>query len=121
MGGLDTAPLVVVNGEPAGAGGQFDPASTINGCAIGTDCTFVPPSGLPTGDLPTSDDLEQPLSTGEPAGSQFVAPLIELAAIEPLITPPLVDEPITGVGNDDLWVPTCDPGDESCEGADGQQ
>lgn len=124
VGGLDTAPLVVINGAPATTGGQFDPASTINGCAIGIDCTFVPPPpppDLPTGDLPTSNDLEQPLSTGEPAGSQFVAPLIELAGVEPLITPPLVDEPITGVGNDDLWVSTCDQGDESCEGADGQQ
>jgi hypothetical protein len=32
----------------------------------------------------------------------------------PLITPPLVDEPITGVGNDDLWQTECDDDQGTC-------
>jgi hypothetical protein len=37
----------------------------------------------------------------------FVDDLFALGENAPLITPPLVDEPITGVGNDDLWVSGC--------------
>ena len=115
--GLDTAALVTVNDEPATAGGQFDPRSSINGCAIGINCAFERP-----GDPPTSDDLD-PVNPGEPDSSFFIAQLIELAGTEPLITPPLVDEPITGVGNDDLWqAPPCDDedGDGICPEAEEQ-
>ena len=111
--GLDTAPLVTINDEPAAAGGQFDPLSTINGCVIGGDCTSLPP---PSHEVdftnPTDDDLTQPLDHGNGTnGSQgnpvFVDDLFALGENAPLITPPLVDEPITGVGNDDLWVSGC--------------
>src|SRR5690606_44317 len=45
VGGLDTEALITINGAAPAAGGPFDPASTINGCVIGADCAFVPPSG----------------------------------------------------------------------------
>lgn len=115
--GLEVTPLVSINGAPAAAGGQFDPRSTINGCVIGADCN-TPEN--PEFDLPTSEDVDPIPPHSEP--SLFVAPLIELAGTEPLITPPLVDEPITGVGNDDLWEPRCDPDEEDgpCPEEDGQ-
>lgn len=123
VGGLDTEALITINGAAAAAGGPFDPASTINGCVIGSDCAFVPPSGpnLPELDAPTREDLESPLPSGTESGI-FGAPLIELVETTPLITPPLVDEPITGVGNDDLWQPRCDAEDEEgCGEADGDR
>jgi hypothetical protein len=113
--GTDVTPLLTINGAAAAAGGQFDPASTVNGCLIGRLCfdvAFNPPN---------NEDLETPVGSEEGAGSLFVAPLIQLADTEPLITPPLVDEPITGVGNDDLWQPPCEDPDEDCdEGNEGQ-
>lgn len=42
------------------------------------------------------------------------APLVTIAETRPLITPPLVDEPVTGIGNDDLWDGLCPPGGDSC-------
>jgi len=118
--GLETAPLVSINGAAAAAGGRFDPRSSINGCVIGANCNPPPEPENPEFDLPTSDDVDPVPAQSEP--SLFVAPLIELAGTEPLITPPLVDEPITGVGNDDLWEPRCEPGDEGspCPEDDGQ-
>jgi len=116
--GLDTQTLVRINGMPAAAGGPFDPASTINGCVIGGRC--APPPGTTP---PTDTDLVGPVPPGQVTGSPLAAPLIELAESEPLIDPPLVDEPITGVGNDDLWQPRCEDaeieeGDETCREAD---
>ena len=107
VSGLDTAPLLRINGAVPAAGGQFDAASTINGCVIGANCL------VPEFTPPTHDDVENPVPPGEDPGTLFIAPLIELAGTEPLITPPLVDEPITGVGNDDLWEPRCDNADET--------
>ena len=113
--GLGAAPLVTINGKPAAAGGQFDPLSTINGCAIGSFCLF-PASHVGSSTNPTNDDLTDPLQQGSqiPSGQVFSSALIELGDNAPLITPPLVDEPITGVGNDDLWVTLCADPDKDC-------
>jgi hypothetical protein len=115
--GLAVQPLVTINGAPAAAGGLFDPGSTINGCLIGGICTLPPGAGAPS-----DSDLIEPLPSDAGAPTLVVAPMIELAATEPLISPPLVDEPITGVGNDDLWEPSCEPGDEdgACPEGDGE-
>ena len=60
-----------------------------------------------------------PPDSGPPA--LFVAPIIELAENDPLIEPPLVDEPITGIGNDDLWEPPCrEDADGICREVDEQ-
>jgi len=124
--GLATAPLMRINGAVPAAGGQFDPRSSINGCVIGSNCAFVPEPEpepeIPDFTPPTNEDIESPIPPAAGPGSLFVAPLIELAGTDPLITPPLVDEPITGVGNDDLWEPRCDPTDENsaCPEGDSQ-
>jgi len=114
VSGLATAPLIRINGAVPAAGGQFNALSTINGCVIGANCAPPPPDPepeIPNFNPPTSEDID-PIPPSEGGGALFVAPLIELAGTEPLITPPLVDEPITGVGNDDLWEPRCDPAEE---------
>jgi len=104
---------ITINGEHAARGGAFDPLSTINGCIIGSACTSQ--------GIPTSDDLESPVvdSLGDPGLS---GELIQLGDTEPLITPPLVDEPITGVGNDDLWQVHCDPEEDKgdCPAGEGE-
>jgi hypothetical protein len=117
--GADTASLVSINGQPATAAGQFDPRSTINGCIIGADCT-IPQIEV---ENPSSRDLLEPATQGDKKGETqgdqagqkvFTDQLVQLVQTQPLITPPLVDEPITGVGNDDLWQPGCAQGDSSC-------
>ncbi|MBO9518444.1 MAG: hypothetical protein J7493_10280 [Porphyrobacter sp.] len=115
--GLDVVPLVTINGAPAAAGGRFDPGSTINGCVIGSGCGLVPPQPPQAPEPPPSEELD-PVQPVGPDNSSVVAPLIELAETRPLIEPPLVDEPITGVGNDDLWEPPCEgqDGDGVCRG-----
>ena len=123
VGGLATAPLIRINGAAPATGGRFDPASTINGCVIGGSCAVPPPDDRPVlPDPPNDSDLLQPVprDTGPP--SLFVAPIIELADSDPLVEPPLVDEPITGIGNDDLWEPPCpDTGEDgTCREADDQ-
>jgi filamentous hemagglutinin family protein len=113
--GLATTPLVTINGQAAAAGGQFDALSTINGCVIGADCTPPPPLPLDEFTPPSNDDLTPPVSPDNPGQGGLSGTLVQLEDNQPLIAPPLVDEPITGVGNDDLWVPQCaDPKQEGC-------
>ncbi|HWK40356.1 MAG TPA: hypothetical protein VNR60_00350 [Croceibacterium sp.] len=117
IGGIDVIPLVSINGASGTSGGLFNPASTINGCLIVGACSTMP--GMNTPGLPRDTDLLTPLKAESEGavtggGELFITPLIELAPVEPLISPPLVDEPITGVGNDDLWDNSCDPTSDSC-------
>jgi hypothetical protein len=59
---------------------------------------------------PTDDDLTAPVD--HPTGDGvFTSELYSIGDNAPLITPPLVDEPITGVGNDDLWISGCSDND----------
>jgi hypothetical protein len=39
---------------------------------------------------------------------------VELKEFEPFGYPPLIDEPVTGAGNDDLWMPACEEGESGC-------
>jgi len=116
--GLNTQSLVTINGAAAAAGGQFDAASTINGCIIGGLCA-PPPGSNP----PSDSELTGPVPDNPGPGALFAAPLVELAGTDPLIAPPLVDEPITGVGNDDLWQPACDDDNDNaaCPKEDGDR
>lgn len=118
--GLDTVSGITINGSAAAAGGAFDPFSTVNGCIIGLPC-----GGATTGevfnDIPrTKTDIQTPVSPGDPAGSLITPPVIEMDVDLPQLqrnaTLPLVDEPVTGVGNEDLWGNGCSPGEEGCAG-----
>ncbi len=115
--GLDTAAKVTINGLPATSTGQFDTYSSINGCIIGLDCRsfgrIAPPgSGLDGVLVPGS-------GSGGGIGnfSPSLLPLIEVAERQPIGSPPLIDEPVTGIGNDDLWQKPCsDERDKECPG-----
>jgi hypothetical protein len=118
VGGLDTVELIQINGATPAAGGQFDPLSSVNGCVIGANCVVVQGPDPHTGP-PTSVDLDSPVPGLD--GAPLPSALIELAGTDPLIAPPLVDEPITGVGNDDLWEPRCEDDENApCPAADRQ-
>lgn len=96
-GGL-TQRATSINGALAAAGGRFDPLSTINGCVIGRDCSTPPGQIVPP--LETIDGLVGPLG---PRSSLLVLPVIQFGDMPLFDSPPLIDEPVTGVGNDDLW------------------
>lgn len=111
--GMDTAQSVVINGAPGTAPGQFVPLSTVNGCIIGQSC-----QGAETAET-TKSDIETPL---DPEGSKpEFRYILEIEEREPDDLQPLVDEPVTGVGNDDLWNGTCGSDSGACpQGGNGQ-
>ncbi len=92
--GLKALPLV-------GFTGLFDPASTINGCAIlnPASCSVsFDQIGI------TRDTINRNTVT-ESGGGGVVLPLalIQLKDVEALGYQPIIDDPVTGAGNDDLW------------------
>jgi hypothetical protein len=95
--GLAVTPLITLNGSPAAAGGQFDPQSTVNGCLIGLKCQAF----IPDPSIQLTEPVPQSSSEGLPST------LVTLSPNEVRGDQPLIDEPITGVGNDDLWEPVC--------------
>jgi|GEM_PF-3809658 len=103
--GLDTAQGISINGVKASEI-LLGASISINGCGVGINC------GIPEysfGGL-ASDELAAVLAASEEADGP-AGQMVQSEENEPLITPPLVDEPITGVGNDDLWQVKCDPED----------
>ncbi|MCX7863426.1 MAG: hypothetical protein N2423_00060, partial [Novosphingobium sp.] len=92
--GLDTVPLITINGVPAAAGGRFDALSTINGCIIGANCRaeIGPPKRV---------DIEGTIENA--FDTPLSVTLIGIDEEEEDKLKPLIDEPVTGVGNDDLW------------------
>ena len=108
--GLDAMPLLTIRGGPAGGAAiHFDAQSTFNGCLIAnpTACIAAMNGGTR---FPVQDVIEEPggIEGGEDdAGDGIALPtaLITLRALDPLTGEPLVDDPVTGAGNDDLWTP----------------
>ena len=107
--GLALIPLVSINGSASAPSG-FDPRSTINGCAIGNVAacsTTRPPSGEPESNFPVQDVIEEEVEGDGGSGDDSItAPLITLRGVDPLTGQPLVDDPVTGAGNEDLWTPS---------------
>ncbi|PJG46187.1 histidine kinase [Sphingobium sp. LB126] len=95
--GLETIPLVAI------AGG-FAPGSKINGCLIGGACF--------ASTLENRDTLDAVLDPSVAVGRIFTLSLIELRDIIAQGYPPLIDEPVTGAGNEDLWERSCGSADE---------
>ncbi|MBC2664077.1 hypothetical protein H7F51_00945 [Novosphingobium flavum] len=126
--GLATYTAVTVNGVPAMFGGPFNPLSTINGCRVGPACglppgqiiqpreTIVVLFGDPLSGNPfTSNSLSGLPGASGGTGSVFNLPLVQYGTPPLLDSPPLIDEPVTGIGNDDLWQRRCDA-EKDCEG-----
>ncbi|WP_448140269.1 hypothetical protein [Sphingopyxis fribergensis] len=107
--GLDTIPLLTIAGTVP-APGSFDPRSTFNGCLIAgaAACTVLGP----TNNFPVQDIVEEETDGDNGDGNILPTPLITMRDLDPLSGEPLLDDPVTGAGNDDLWTPeldTCDP------------
>lgn len=117
--GLDTVSAITINGNAAAAGGPFNPLSSVNGCIIGLPCGLLADGGL-NDVLITKTDIQRPVSPEDPAGGLLTPPVIEMDVDLPQLqrnaTLPLVDEPVTGVGNEDLWGNGCSPEEEGCAG-----
>jgi hypothetical protein len=114
--GTDVMPLVRINGVTGATSGNFDPRSTVNGCLINSPalCTFSF-EDLPT-IPPPHDTIEEPLDPDESSSGPSLFPtiVVELKDFEPFGYPPLIDEPVTGAGNDDLWMPACEEEESGC-------
>lgn len=104
----------------------FDPASTINGCAIvsASTCLVTIDGGSLARDVVGQNDGDSGGSTeGNGSGnSDFVR--FEFKALDSSNFATVIDDPVTGVGNDDLWALydardcTDDQSLESCGKAD---
>jgi len=84
------------------------PMSTINGCLISapTTCGAPPPPPPPapdTPDDPVKDLIEEEIEE-QPPVQEVTTPLIETVEIFPNREGPVIDDPVTGSGNEDLWI-----------------
>ncbi len=111
--GLDAIPLLTIaGGQASGAAGSFDPRSTFNGCFIAnpTACTTVTfdfENSFPVQDV-IEEETDAEDDNGD--GNSLPQPLITMRDLDPLTGEPLLDDPVTGAGNDDLWTtPTDQP------------
>jgi hypothetical protein len=119
-------PLIVINGTVAGqtgltalkavtVTGTFDQLSTINGCRL-----ITATCGTPQFD-PIQDVIEEEvgrgsnLDSGDAIGEGM---LIQINRFEPTGFEAVIDEPVTGSGNDDFLVPEAGAGDQQCEDDD---
>lgn len=105
--GIPAMGLVQINGGQSGQAG-YATGSTINGCLIANpaSCSGVAPHHPHITEIPTRDEDVTRTLNPETAASGDSRPvvIIELKEFEQLGFPPLIDEPVTGSGNDDLWV-----------------
>lgn len=117
--GLELVSRVAIVGTGQVAA-RFDRLSTINGCSIVTaTCGEIEPPLQPV--IPVEATLAIARDTIEYAGDQFAtaAQLLPVALVQfqdfkGFIDQPLIDEPVTGSGNDDLYSlddsQLCEPG-----------
>lgn len=118
--GLDFIPLVNLTTNNTVSG------STINGCVIGTTCSVIvnPPPPLNLGIDPgiiardTIDSLIEDELDAMTNSANTPDVLIELPQFTSLVGQPLIEDPVTGSGNDDLLADKdgkqCDPSVETC-------
>jgi len=92
------------------------PLSSVNGCTVGVDCAA--PMAVPVGALPPADTIAAIIKSAPTEPDAFQMTPIQLGDSTVLDTGPIVDEPVTSVGNDDLWQSGCDPSSpEGCSSA----
>ncbi len=100
--GRETIPLLTVRGAPPTAA-DFDRRSSLNGCAILSPVTCVAIDS--EGGFPVQDVIEEESNDDSSENPSLPTALITMRAIDPLTGEPLLDDPVTGAGNDDLWTP----------------
>lgn len=109
--GLSAISLLSINGTPSQTAAGFDTMSTMNGCQITAIAACRQRENLIS---ITEDDITQPVNPDQSASNQFPTALIEVKEFETFGYPPLIDEPVTGSGNDDLWPAICKIDDDRC-------
>ncbi|MBH1998920.1 MAG: histidine kinase [Sphingomonadaceae bacterium] len=101
--GLETIPLVAIDGGYAAG-------SKINGCVIAAAAGCAVVIGVDSHD--TLEGAIDPLVT---LARVFPKSLIQLREVAAEGYPPLIDEPVTGSGNEDMWESNCGgPGEVAC-------
>lgn len=108
--GLDAIPLLTIRGGPANAAAlYFDARSTFNGCLIANVPACIGAAngtaGFPIQNVIEEKDGIEGDKSDEGDGITLPTALITLRELNPLTGEPLVDDPVTGAGNDDLWTP----------------
>lgn len=102
--GLDVIPLFTVAPQSNGVPGTIDPRSTINGCLISNPLTCTTVVLDFESNFPVQDIIEEETESDDATeGSSLPVPLITMRDIDALTGEPLLDDPVTGSGNDDLW------------------
>lgn len=107
--GVDVIPATTI-------AGTLDPQSTINGCLIAdpSSCTASRPRAPIDVALNISRDVitEEVVESAEEAArkgqgsTKLPLVLVEILEVPPRPYDPVIDEPVTGTGNDDLWEQT---------------
>lgn len=97
--GRHTGPQVSINGVLDGRAGGYVIGSKINGCLIGTAGTCIDLNVV----LEPHSTIEAKLDPIAAVPRALSLSLIELWDAAAQGFPPLIDEPVTGAGNDDLW------------------
>jgi len=120
-------PLIAINGTVGGQTGlnalravqftgTFDPLSTVNGCRLLTaSCgtpQFDPIRGLIEEEIGEGSNLD-----GSDGGFG-PGVLIQISRFEPVGFEAVIDEPVTGSGNDDFLAPEAGVGDGQCTAED---
>ena len=105
--GIDVIPALTIGGA-APVTGSFDPRSTFNGCFIAspTACTTVTVDF--ENNFPVQDVIQEEIEGDDDSpgdGNNLPQSLITMRDLDPLTGEPLLDDPVTGAGNDDLWTP----------------
>ncbi len=109
--GIDFLRLVSINSgsqtDPTGQRGLFDPLSTINGCAILNIASCSLTFDVPNIERDVIRDLDRFLldeDSPEARGTlRLPFMLIQIRDPEGQAFQPVIDDPVTGSGNDDLW------------------
>ncbi|AUW59460.1 hypothetical protein C1T17_16585 [Sphingobium sp. SCG-1] len=120
--GVNAIALVSINGVAGGQIGSFAALSTANGCLIANvaNCAVVTP---PRPEIPpvladNRDAIDRVLNPEDPSVALrqiFPVAIVELRDFVAEGFPPLIDEPVTGAGNEDLWDSDCSvSGDQGC-------
>lgn len=104
--GVDLIPLLTLRGEGNASMASFNPRSTANGCFIvGASCTADVPidTGIPQQDIINALEPIPDFSGETGLVPPLTPPIIQFAERIGLSSDPLIDEPVTGAPNENLW------------------
>ena len=101
--GFDTIGLLTIGGV-APVVGTYDRRSTFNGCFIASTAACRTVDFDFENGFPVQDVIEEETDVDDSTeGQSLPVPLITMRELDPLTGEPLLDDPVTGAGNDDLW------------------